>query len=413
MMFVDSLKNIGRHLSDAIFGMPGLSDRQKEELQGRLDFLLSREVNILTVGGTGVGKSSTVNALFESNENSAHGAKVGIGAYSQTQSIDCYHLDKNLIIWDTPGLGESISADVLHARAINNKVREKNDQGEYLIDLVLVILDAGVRDYDSTFRVLKIVKEAIKDSSRVVVGLNRIDMLKQGEEWSYRLGRPKKELGPILLKKIENIKRRIKEECDLEVDPIPYCAGRTDDGWGGSKSYNVPQLFYKIVLAVPDDKRVAVMQKVKDDVYQGTTTTQRRVIRERAQDSFVGRGFGTIAKVAVSALCGGLLGCYITTAVCKYYRKPDNCYMLTTLRRYRDDYLLKTDEGRRLVQEYYETAPKIVAWIDRQPNKDKMYRMIYWRYLKPCVKLIKKRKFVECRDLYVDMVLNLKAMSQE
>ena len=49
--------------------------------------------------------------------------------------------------------------------------------------------------------------------------------------------------------------------------------------------------------------------------------------------------------------------CYITTAVCKTHNKPDDCYELTTLRGYRDTYLMKTETGREIVEEYYNVAP--------------------------------------------------------
>ena len=39
--------------------------------------------------------------------------------------------------------------------------------------------------------------------------------------------------------------------------------------------------------------------------------------------------------------------CYITTAVCRSMDKADNCYELTTLREYRDGYLLRSEADRR------------------------------------------------------------------
>lgn len=42
--------------------------------------------------------------------------------------------------------------------------------------------------------------------------------------------------------------------------------------------------------------------------------------------------------------------CYITTAVCDGLGKPDDCYELTLLRDYRDNYLVKSEEGASLVK---------------------------------------------------------------
>ena len=99
--------------------------------------------------------------------------------------------------------------------------------------------------------------------------------------------------------------------------------------------------------------------------------------------------------------------CYITTAVCEYQNKPDDCYELEILRRYRDTYLMQTKEGRSLVQEYYDIAPRIVWAIDMQPDKDKIYQELYSEYLMPCIHYVEEECNKECKDLYVDMVRSL------
>ena len=59
----------------------------------------------MLVGSTGSGKSSTINALFNMDI-----AKVGVGVDPETTDIAKFELD-NLIIWDTPGLGDGIDSD--------------------------------------------------------------------------------------------------------------------------------------------------------------------------------------------------------------------------------------------------------------------------------------------------------------
>lgn len=99
--------------------------------------------------------------------------------------------------------------------------------------------------------------------------------------------------------------------------------------------------------------------------------------------------------------------CYITTAVCRSLEKPDDCYELTALRHYRDEYLLSTAGGRSLVDEYYNIAPTIVKRIDRQADADAIYRGIWEQYLSPCVRLLEEDKKEECRKVYCQMVRNL------
>lgn len=47
----------------------------------------------------------------------------------------------------------------------------------------------------------------------------------------------------------------------------------------------------------------------------------------------------------------------------------DDCHELTILRRFRDDYVLRTPGGATLVSNYYATAPSIVSAIQQSPNR--------------------------------------------
>ncbi len=101
------------------------------------------------------------------------------------------------------------------------------------------------------------------------------------------------------------------------------------------------------------------------------------------------------------------LFCYITTAVCRSLDKPDDCYELTLLRKYRDEYLLENKDGQEIVHEYYNIAPTIVRRIDRDPQSDRIYRQIWEEYLNPCICLIETGQKEKCKDVYSNMVREL------
>lgn len=101
--------------------------------------------------------------------------------------------------------------------------------------------------------------------------------------------------------------------------------------------------------------------------------------------------------------------CYITTAVCRTFGKPDDCYELTLLRDYRDTYLADSPGGEELIEKYYDVAPSIVKHIDQQPDADAIYQDIWDEWLAPCISMIETDQKEECRDHYIDMVHTLQA----
>lgn len=104
---------------------------------------------------------------------------------------------------------------------------------------------------------------------------------------------------------------------------------------------------------------------------------------------------------------GASSGCYITSATCECYGKPDDCYELTMFRNFRDNWLRFQPDGENLIQQYYKTAPSIVAAINAEPNKDEIYRTIYEKYLVPCLSFIENGENEKCKALYTVMIHTL------
>jgi len=68
---------------------------------------------------------------------------------------------------------------------------------------------------------------------------------------------------------------------------------------------------------------------------------------------------------------------------------------------------MSQEHGSELIDEYYNTAPKIVAKINAHPERTSIFSAIYNNYILPCVRLIEENKNEECKSLYSKMVITL------
>ena len=96
-------------------------------------------------------------------------------------------------------------------------------------------------------------------------------------------------------------------------------------------------------------------------------------------------------------------GCYITTAMCSYLGKQDDCYELTILRGFRDNWLRHQTNGENLIQEYYNYAPTIVDKLNNNPDRDSIYNHIY-KCVYKCLAYIREQKFERAKNEYIHMV---------
>ncbi len=81
----------------------------KENIIRHIEQLKKQKLNVMFAGATGVGKSSTINAIFNMEI-----AKVGYNVDPETATIQKYEID-NMVLWDTPGLGDNPEKDKKYA----------------------------------------------------------------------------------------------------------------------------------------------------------------------------------------------------------------------------------------------------------------------------------------------------------
>lgn len=410
-----------------------IPEAEKTKLLKNVSRLKEEKINLMITGATGCGKSSTINALFDTEV-----AKVGVGVDPETMDITRYDLD-NLVLWDSPGLGDGKEADNRHAKNITKKLLEKDENGNFLIDLVLVILDGSSRDLGTSYQLINeviIPNLGENKENRLLVAINQADVAMKGRYWNYEDNKPEPPLVEFLDKKVLSVQKRIKEGTGVDIQPIYYSAGYKEEGSAQCKPYNLSKLLFYILKATPKDKRI---------LYAGNTNSNpdmwkdddglkdyRKGILEQFADSFgdcvssgaeiggsIGSIFGDTGEAigeAVGAVVGGVVGvakgvwdtftsgCYITTATCEEYGKPDDCYELTAFRGFRDNWLRYQPDGQELIARYYKTAPSVVSLINKQPNRAEIYHYLNDNYLSKCLAYIEKEENEKCKDLYVEMM---------
>ena len=235
---------------------------EKNKRLSRLIRMREKKANIILVGATGSGKSSTVNALFNMEV-----AKVGVGVDPETASIMSYTLD-NLTIWDTPGLGDGVKSDEAYNRMLTKKLSETDENGDPLIDLVLVVLDASSKDLGTFYDLINnvIIPCLGEDKEgRILIGLNQADVAMKGKHWDTEKNEPDEVLLDFLKRKADSVQERIYDGTGLSIRPVYYCAGYKEEGGEQCKPYNLTKLLYYIIKSIPKDKRLAFADNINAD----------------------------------------------------------------------------------------------------------------------------------------------------
>lgn len=97
-------------------------------------------------------------------------------------------------------------------------------------------------------------------------------------------------------------------------------------------------------------------------------------------------------------------GCFLTTACMRYYKNnfDDNCYELTKLRWFRDNFVSEED-----IKHYYTLAPIIVDEINKLDNSEDIYKNIYENVIVTCIKYMQNLDYKRTYEVYKKCILEL------
>lgn len=199
---------------------------------------------IALIGDTGVGKSSTINALFNAGQPTSN-----VEACTQQESaIEIHCQSGSIIVYDMPGLNESIATQERHLATYGRVLADA--------DVALWILDAQYRAVGAVQTAI-LTEIARIDSTlpqRIVFALNKVDLVHPGQNaWHPHANIPSEEQEQNIQGRIQDIEQKMKEA-------IPGWAG-TVMGYSAQRRYNLPQLFVTMLDAVSKKRRWVVSSR--------------------------------------------------------------------------------------------------------------------------------------------------------
>lgn len=97
-------------------------------------------------------------------------------------------------------------------------------------------------------------------------------------------------------------------------------------------------------------------------------------------------------------------GCYLTSACMRYFQEKfdDNCYELTILRWFRDNFVSRED-----IEHYYKVAPIIVESINNDEKSSVIYDYIYDNIVDYCIEQIEQGNYDKAYSRYKNSILIL------
>lgn len=205
---------------------------------------------VAVIGKAGVGKSSTINALFNTKLKVGHYRK---GTYRSKQMTvkpvgELMNMGRgDLIVYDMPGLGDDMDFDE-KTKSIYREVLEQADVAIWVVSAV---------DRSLTLDQMSL-REIVNDSnpdlySRLIIGVNKIDLI-HPDNWNRKVNLPSKNQ----VKNFDKILDRVGKTF------IKVCPNLTKDrivGYSAVRRYNLVQLFRVMLDACPIDRAWLLSEK--------------------------------------------------------------------------------------------------------------------------------------------------------
>ena len=233
--------------------MKKMTRKEEKELARLIGAALEKPPTIGLVGVSGVGKSSTINAMFKTDLPVSHTVACTKEFWALEADLILNqgpaqgHAVK-LLIHDAPGLGEDLAKDDEYLAMYREKLPR--------CDVILWVLAARNRAVALDQQYLT---QLAGFHDRIVFGLNQVDLV-EPMNWKSGLPIPSVEQEKHIEEIVADRSRRLSPVIGREVEVIPYSTVR---------GYNLEALF-TAMLAACADHRSWILSGLKNFSYKDT-----------------------------------------------------------------------------------------------------------------------------------------------
>lgn len=215
--------------------------KMEQQIQDKIQDIEAPTIAI--IGFTGVGKSSTLNALFNAGQLTSDVRACTQDAKQFTGNLEPYTGKKGIVnIYDMPGLGESIAKDRVHYN-----VYEK----------ILPVVDVIIWTFHAEDRAMTPMQNALLTlvkklgpsfTNKLLFAINKADAIAPGESaWNTKFNIPSREQRQNLDDFEIYIRERINEVLPHWDGPIV--------SYSAKRRYHLDQLMTAMVEVMPNDKK--------------------------------------------------------------------------------------------------------------------------------------------------------------
>lgn len=182
----------------------------------QIEKLVSKEKKkppkLAIIGKAGVGKTTTINNLFNVTWRTSHTI---VGTMAAKTKICELEDGGALSVTDMPGLGEDIDADAKYEKIYAEVLPDT--------DLVLWVMQANAKDMAEDQRSLRnTVLPALGDSKgHLIVALNQVDKIGPGH-WNSKLNCPSEEQAKSIERRCKDITEKLSKVVKIDKERIVY-----------------------------------------------------------------------------------------------------------------------------------------------------------------------------------------------